>query len=308
MTDRTTFGHDTTADEVLEGIDLTGKRVLITGASSGIGEETARAMAAKGAEVIITARNMPKGETVVSQIKASTGNQQVSVMSVELGSFASIRDFASDFLSKYDSLDYLINNAGVMACPQSKTEDGFEMQFGVNHLGHFLLTSLLTPALIKAAPARVVNLSSRAHRISPVILDDIQFENREYNRWAAYGQSKTANILFSVELDKRLSPEGVRAFAVHPGVIQTELSRHMDEADFERVAQLRSKTIPAGAATSVYAATAPELEGMGGIYLDDCNTTTVDPEPESLNTVRPYAIDTEAAKELWRMSEEMVGL
>ncbi|MEL6673409.1 MAG: SDR family NAD(P)-dependent oxidoreductase, partial [Bacteroidota bacterium] len=168
-TARQQFGHDTTTDEVLEGIDLTGKRVLVTGGSSGIGQETARAMASKGAEVILTARNETKGKQVVAEIRAATGNEKVSTMPVELGSLSSIRSFAEAFLSQYDALDLLINNAGVMACPQSKTEDGFEKQFGVNHLGHFLLTELLSPALVKAAPSRVVNVSSRAHRMSPVV-------------------------------------------------------------------------------------------------------------------------------------------
>lgn len=304
---RTNFGHDTPADEVLEGIDLQGKTVLITGGSSGIGAETARALAAKRAKVILTARNMPKGEQVAATIQEQTGNANVEVMELELGSLASIRAFAAHFLKKYPSFQLLINNAGVMACPFTHTEDGFEMQFGTNHLGHFLLTNLLAPALIKGAPGRIVNLSSRAHKYSPVVFEDIHFKNREYHKWASYGQSKTANILHALELEKRLSPHGVHAYAVHPGVIQTELSRHMDEEDRARVATMRLKSLTAGASTSVYAATAPELEGKGGLYLYDCQVSEVDHAGDTLDGVLPYAVDPKLAEQLWSLSEEMVG-
>jgi NAD(P)-dependent dehydrogenase (short-subunit alcohol dehydrogenase family) len=311
--DRSAFGHDTTTDEVLEGIDLSGKLALVTGGSSGLGAETACALASKGARVVMTARNMVKGEEVAQGIRASTGNEAVEVMALELGSFASIRAFAEKFLAKQDSLDILINNAGVMASPFEKTEDGFELQFGANHLGHFLLTGLLIPALVKAAPSRIVALSSRGHQGSPVVFEDINFEQRLYNKWAAYGQSKTANILHAVELERRLGPRGVHAYAVHPGVIQTELSRHLDEADWEMMrgrvdsGEMKLKTIPAGAATSVYAATAPELEGRGGIYLYDCQIAEVNDDESTRDGVRSYALDPEAAKRLWAVSEEMVG-
>jgi NAD(P)-dependent dehydrogenase (short-subunit alcohol dehydrogenase family) len=197
----------------------------------------------------------------------------------------------------------LINNAGVMASPFAKTEDGFELQFGTNHLGHFLLTGLLTPALAKAASSRIVNLSSSGHRMSPVIFEDINFEQREYNKWASYGQSKTANILHAVELERRLGERGVYAYVVHPGAIQTELSRHMDETDWE---MMRSRA-EAGAATSVYTATAPELEGSGGVYLEDCHVAEVNDNEAISGGVRSYALDPEAAKRLWAVSEEMVG-
>lgn len=311
MTNRNEFGHDTTTDEVLDGIDLTGKTVLITGGSSGIGTETARAMAAKGARIIFTGRDMEKGEAAVASIKASTGNDNIEVMSLDLASFASVRTFAEQFLAKYDAINILINNAGIMACPQWKTEDGYEMQFGTNHLGHFLLTNLLTPALIKGAngaPSRIVNLSSRAHTISPVVFDDIQFKEREYEKWAAYGQAKTANILHAVELERRLADKEVHAYAVHPGVIMTGLARHLDEADLEGFSSMTLKTVPAGAATSVYAATAPELEGRGGLYLYDCTVSELaQPDSEITDLVRPYAVDPEAAEKLWAISEEMVN-
>jgi NAD(P)-dependent dehydrogenase (short-subunit alcohol dehydrogenase family) len=311
--DRSAFGHDTTTDEVLEGIDLSRKLALVTGGSSGLGAETARALASKGAQVVITARNMAKGEEVAKGIRATTGNKDVEVMELELGSFASIRAFAENFLAKHDALDILVNNAGVMACPFAKTEDGFEMQFGVNHLGHFLLTGLLTPALVKAAPSRIVVLSSRGHRASPVIFEDTNYEQRPYNKWASYGQSKTANVLHAVELERRLGQRGVHTYAVHPGAIQTELSRHLDQADWDMMqsraaeGELKLKTVAAGAATSVYAATAPELEGRGGLYLYDCQIAEVNDDESVLDCVRSYAVDPDAAKRLWSVSEEMVG-
>lgn len=314
MTDRANFGHDTTTDEVLDGIDLAGKRALVTGATAGIGVETARALAAHGAAVTLTARNMDRGAKVVDDIRASTGNDAVEVMELELGSLASIRSFAENFLARHNSLDLLINNAGVMACPYMETEDGFEMQFGTNHLGHFLMTNLLVPALLKGAPSRVVALSSRGHHMSGVDFEDVGFKNREYNKWISYGQSKTANIHFAVGLDKRLADRGVRAYAVHPGVIETELSRHMDDQDrammeqrAESMGGWKFKSIPAGAATSIFAATAPELEGKGGVYLEDCHVADINDDEGAEEGVRSYALDPQAADRLWSLSEEMVG-
>jgi NAD(P)-dependent dehydrogenase (short-subunit alcohol dehydrogenase family) len=190
--DASKFGAATTTDEVLEGIDLGGKRMLVTGGSSGIGQETARALAAHGAEVILTARDVAKGESVAEAIRRSTGNGRVSVEAVELASLASVRGFADRVLARYDRLHVLVNNAGVMACPFGKTADGFEQQFGTNHLGHFLLAGLLLPALRRGTPARIVSVSSRGHHISPVVFDDIPFERRPYDKWQAYGQAKTA--------------------------------------------------------------------------------------------------------------------
>lgn len=311
------FGHDTTTDEVLEGIRLDGKLALVTGGSGGLGAETARALASKGAHVVITARDLAKGEQAAEAIRASAGHDRVEVEALELDSFESIRAFADRFLARHDALQILVNNAGVMACPYAQTKDGFELQFGTNHLGHFLLTGLIAPALLRGAPARVVSVSSRGHHQSPVVFDDIDFERREYDKWLAYGQSKTANVLFAVELERRLGERGVHANAIHPGVIMTDLSRHMKRDDFEllqnRAKQagnpggLKMKSVEAGAATSVYAATAPELEGRGGLYLEDCHVAEVNDAENAAEGVRTYARDAEAAKRLWTLSEERVG-
>src|SRR5215470_10110070 len=202
MRDASRLGADTTADQVLEGIDLHGRLVLVTGGSSGLGREAARAMAAKGAHVVLTARDPAKGRDVVGSITASTDNPRVELEELELDSLASVRAFAKRFLAKHDRLDVLLNNAGVMACPLGHTGDGFELQFGTNHIGHFLLTCLLAPALRKGAPSRVVSLSSRGHHLAPVDFDDPNFERRPYQKWASYGQSKTANVLFAVGLER----------------------------------------------------------------------------------------------------------
>ena len=314
MTQRDAFGHETTTDQVLEGIDLTGKRALVTGATGGLGAETARALAGKGAEVVVTARDLEKAKGVVEAIRASTG-QTVEVESLELDSLASIRAFAERFLAKYDSLNLLVNNAAVMACPLGHTQDGFELQFGTNHLGHFLMTCLIAPALVRGAPARIVSVSSLGHERAPVDFDDPNFERREYDKWASYGQAKTANVLFAVELERRLGERGVHANAIHPGVIPTDLARHLHAEDYDemrarakaRGTEMKLKTIEAGAATQVYAATAPELEGRGGLYLEDCQVAEVNDGEMIAFGVRPYAVDPDNARRLWELSEKLVG-
>lgn len=306
------FDHTTTADEVLAGLDLSGRRILVTGGNSGLGAETARALAAVGADVIITARDDAKGRSAAEAIGAAAG-RDVEYETVELGSLASVRAFGARFLETFDRLDVLIANAGVMACPKGSTEDGFETHFGINHLGHFLLTTLLLPALEKSTAARVVNLSSSAHQRGAVHFDDLAYERTPYEKWDAYGQSKTANILFTVELDRRYRDRGVRAFAAHPGVIQTNLVRHLTEdelaAMFDRFSALPGavKTVEQGAATSVYAAAHPELEGKGGLYFADCQTCEVDDEARGMRLVRSYAIDPANAERLWRVSEAMTA-
>ena len=298
------------ASEVAEGIDLRGKLALVTGGSSGLGQETARVLAKQGAHVIITARDVPKGEAVAAEIRSSTGNPLVEVTELELGSLKNIRAFG-ERLSRHDTLHILVDNAGVMASPFMKTQDGFELQFGSNHLGHFLVTCLLAPALLKGAPSRIVSVSSRGHRLSPVVFDDIQFERRPYDKWRAYGQSKTANVLFAVALERRLGVHGVHANALHPGGIFTELGRHLTEEDRaflqKRTAGMRYKSVEEGAATQVFAATAPELEGRGGLYLEDCHVAAVNDAPEALSGVMSYALDQENAERLWEVSEKLVG-
>jgi NAD(P)-dependent dehydrogenase (short-subunit alcohol dehydrogenase family) len=307
-----TFGFATTADEVLAGIDLTGKRAIVTGASGGLGEETARALAAKGAAVTIAARNLAKAEAAAEQIRQSTGNAQVDIGELELDKPASVRAFASSWLARHDALNLLINNAGIMACPLMRTAEGWEMQFATNHLGHFLLTNLLVPALKAGAPARVINLSSSGHRRSTVDLEDPHFERREYDPFVGYGQSKTANIWFSMELNERLASQGVTAFAVHPGGIMTELGRHLTQETIAQMTKMLSeskiqlKSIPAGSATSVWAATSADLEGKGGLFLEDCHIA----EPatgEGNSGYAPHAYDKAGAARLWTLSEELLG-
>jgi NAD(P)-dependent dehydrogenase (short-subunit alcohol dehydrogenase family) len=309
------LGVETTTDEVLEGIDLTGKVAVVTGASGGLGAETARALASKGASVTIAARDTARAEETAASIRESTGNASVDVGELHLDKPASVREFAANYLASHDSLNILINNAGVMACPLSRTEEGWEMQFATNHFGHFLLTCLLSPALINGAPARVVNLSSAGHLRSGIDFEDIHFEHREYDKFVSYGQSKTANILFSIELDRRLRDRGVRANAVHPGVIMTDLGRHMSQEDIEALMTDRPadsppmvfKEVPAGAATSVWAATAPELEGVGGRYALDCHL--IDPENTEAGTDMwaKWAQGDELAARLWAVTEETLG-
>ncbi len=310
MRNPASFGPTTTTEDVLDGIDLTGRIALVTGGSSGLGKETSRALAAHGAQVILTARDVPKGEGVAAEIRESTGNANVSVEALELGSLASIRAFAERMLAKHPRLDLLINNAGVMACPQGKTSDGFALQFGSNHLGHFLMTCLLVPALRRGTAARVVSLSSRGHHMSPVAFEDVPFEHRAYDKWLSYGQAKTANVLFAVGLEKRLGASGIHANAVHPGAIVTELGRHLQPEDImflqSRAKGMQFKTVEQGAATSVYTATAPELAGCGGLYLEDCHVAAVNDAPDALDGVKSYATDAANAERLWALSEQLV--
>jgi NAD(P)-dependent dehydrogenase (short-subunit alcohol dehydrogenase family) len=287
---------------------------LVTGASGGLGAETARALAECGAAVTLAARDMAKAEGVAESIRASTGSDRIDLAQLELSSPESVRACAKDWLEGHGELHLLINNAGVMACPLARTREGWEMQFATNHLGHFLLTALLVPALRAGAPSRIVNLSSAGHRLAGVDFDDIHFERRDYDKWAAYGQSKTANVLFALELDRRLKQDGVRAYAVHPGVIMTELARHLTPDDIKDLMDrapgeggLVFKTVETGAATEVYAATAPELEGQGGLYLEDCRISGLaESEAASLGHAA-HAVDPEAVTRLWQVSEQLLG-
>ncbi len=311
-----TFGFATTTDEVLDGLDLTGQVVVVTGASGGLGLETSRALAAHGAHVVMAARDAGKNGAAVAAITALHPAADLAPMTLDLASLAGVRAFAEEFLNRYDQAQLLINNAGVMCTPFGHTADGFEQQFGTNHLGHFLLTNLLVPALIAGAPARVVSVASAGHQMGNVNFDDPNFEHREYNGWESYGQSKTANILFAVALDKRLAAKGVLALSLHPGGIQTELGRYMSPEDIkwltDRIkagpggATFQMKTVESGAATQVWAATSPDLDGVGGIYLEDCGIAHPMGEGSGRGYA-PYAVDIEAADRLWAMSERMVG-
>lgn len=308
------FGAQSTADEVLEGKDLSGKTVLVTGGNSGLGQETARAMAARGAHVVIAGRDQAKLDEAKATIESDVAGANVETIIGDLGSLESVRACGKEANQRFEKIDILINNAGVMACPQAQTSDGFEMQFGTNHLGHFALAKQLMPLVEKGDNKRIVNLSSRGHHFAPVDLEDPNFENREYEKWASYGQAKTANILFSVGLEKRFAAKGVHSYAVHPGGIQTNLGRHLTEEDIAallaRVTEgdrsFSWKTIPQGAATTCWAATAQELEGQGGVYCEDCHVAELDDESAE-GGVRSYALDPQAADQLWSISEQMTG-
>ena len=316
----TEFNHQSTADDVLAGMDLSSKRVLVTGGASGIGAETVRAMAAKGAQVIIAARNLDAAGEVKASVVATTGNENIDVMFLELGSLAKIRASAAEFLARYESLDILINNAGIMACPHGQTEDGFELQFGSNHIGHFYFTQKLMPALLKAGSARVIALSSMAHRMSSMVFDDIQYQSRPYEKWQAYGQSKTAKSLLAIELDARSKDQGVRAFSVHPGGIFTPLQRHLpneemvalgwtqEDGSASELAAGIFKNPAQGAGTSLWAATSPKLEGIGGVYCEDCNIAAVTAADDSSPAgVRDWAVNQENATRLWTLTEETLN-
>jgi NAD(P)-dependent dehydrogenase (short-subunit alcohol dehydrogenase family) len=302
----TPFGAQSTAAEVIAGIDLTGRRAIVTGGSSGIGIETARALASAGADVTLAVRDADAGHRTAADITAATGNTAVHVGRLDLADRLSVAAFAANWTGP---LHLLINNAGVMALPDlDLTTEGWEMQLATNHLGHFALALGLHDALA-GGQARIVSLSSRGHLRSPVIFDDLNFTSRPYDPWLAYGQSKTANVLFAVEATKRWASDGITANAVHPGAIAaTNLSRHMDP---EALAGLRTsgmftyKSIEQGAATSVLAATSPLLESVGGRYFEDCNEAVVlDPgaPATSGSGVAAYALDPEAAARLWQVS------
>jgi NAD(P)-dependent dehydrogenase (short-subunit alcohol dehydrogenase family) len=300
------FGAKSTALEVVGGIDLTGRTALITGGASGIGVETARALARAGASVVLAVRDLEAGARVAAMINAEVGAPRVSVDQLELGALESVRSLAMRWGDR--PLSLLINNAGVMACPEGTTRDGFETQFGVNHLGHFLLTLLLVPALKQGAPARVISVSSSAHGMSDINFDDPNFRQRPYDPFTAYGQSKTANALFALEFDRRFRDSGIRAFSLMPGVIHTNLGRHLPDADWSSIQHL-AKDVEQGASTTVWAATSPDLDGHGGLYLENCAEAApfVRGMPRGTG-VMPYATDPVAAQRLWTMSEAMVGL
>ena len=316
------FGASSTAESVIKGIDLTGKVIIVTGGYSGIGLETTRVLEAAGATVIVPARDLDKARRNLIGIA-------VELEYIDLFNPASIDEFAEKFLTSGRPLHILINSAGIMANPLTRDLRGYESQFATNHLGHFQLAARLMPALIKAQGARVISVSSWGHRLSEVVFDDVNFEHREYDRMKAYGQSKTANILFAVRLDELAKAKGIRAFALHPGSISgTDLSRNFSEDELRSFGVIdekgkpvinpenQQKNIAQGAATSVWFATSPQLNDMGGVYGENCDISPLVQPGESIELkpgyrpvgVMPYAVNNEFANRLWALSEKLTGV
>jgi NAD(P)-dependent dehydrogenase (short-subunit alcohol dehydrogenase family) len=315
-----TFGAKTTTDGVLAGRDLSGKRVLVTGVSAGLGVETARALVAHGAYVVGAARDLGKAEGATGGVleAAKGGNGGFELLELDLASFASVRAASDKVTAAGQPFDVVIANAGVMATPYGRTADGFETQFGTNHLGHFLFVNRIAPLIRDGG--RLVNLSSAGHRYSDVDLEDPNFERVRYDPWIAYGRAKTANIHFATEFDRRHRGRGVRAAAVHPGGIATELGRHLDAIAMQAMTRVLEqsggtfefKTIPQGAATSVWAGFVADADAVGGRYCEDCQVATRVIEGDgTINLlsggVHQYALNADTAKALWAKSEEWVG-
>ena len=314
------FDRESTVDEVLDGIDLSGRVFVVTGSSSGLGEESARGLSARGAHVAMAARDPVRNAEAAERIRATVPDADLSVHELDLADLSSVARFAERAAGALDRVDVLINNAGVMCCPESRTADGFETQFGTNHLGHFALTLRLLPLLRRAERPRVVTLSSGGHRIADVDLADPNFKTTPYDPWVAYGRSKSANAHFAAELARR-SGEPMLSFSVHPGAIATQLGRHMTpeltEALLARVRAsasrqgggsgggMRFKSVEAGAATQVWAATSPDAAAHNGGYLADCGSTVPGPGDRGYE---PWIDDATTAGRLWELSERLVGL
>jgi NAD(P)-dependent dehydrogenase (short-subunit alcohol dehydrogenase family) len=318
------FGATSTTEDILSGMNLRGKRILITGVSAGLGVETARSLTAHGAQVVGAARDLGKAEAATTEVRkaAAANDGSFELIELDLASLKSVRACADRLLARKEPVDVVIANAGVMATPFSLTMDGFETQFGTNHLGHFLFVNRITPLIRKGG--RLINLSSAGHRFSNVDLDDPNFERTPYDPFVAYGRSKTANILFAVAFDQRHRNRGVRAAAVHPGVIHTELARYVDPARIQSMidqmtkqlaaegkSQFEWKTIPQGAATSVWAGVVAPADEIGGRYCENCHVGQLVAEHVILSGisegVRAYALDPNMAEALWRKSEQLVG-
>ncbi len=304
------FNYRSTAAEVVKGIDLAGKTAVVTGGYSGIGTETVRALVSAGAHVIVGARRLEVAQENLAGIAG------VTILGLDLGEPASIDSFSEAVLSRTTQLDFLINNAAIMANPLTRDNRGYESQFAVNHLGHFQLTARLFPLLIAASNARVVVLTSSAHSGNGLLVNDLNFENRAYEKWTAYSQAKSANALFALSLDKIGEPHGVRAFAVDPGAIDTPLQRHMTDEDkiaigwMDKEGKLNPllKTVEQGASTTLWCATSPQLNGMGGVYCENCNIA----QPwkagnPPMTGVHPHVCDEALADALWAKSEELLG-
>jgi NAD(P)-dependent dehydrogenase (short-subunit alcohol dehydrogenase family) len=318
------FGATSTTDEVLSGVNLQGKRILVTGVSAGLGVETARSLAAHGAHVVGAARDLSKAEAATALVRkdAAKNGGRFEVVELDLGNLKSVRACADQLVAKGDPFDVVIANAGVMATPFGHTVDGFETQFGTNHLGHFVLVNRIASLL--RSGSRLINLSSSGHRYSNVDLDDPNFERTAYEPFLAYGRSKTANIQFAVAFDERHRQRGVRAAAVHPGGIQTELARHLDPSRIQSIVDqlnqqlaeegkppFQFKTIPQGAATSVWAGVVARADEIGGKYCENCHVGHIVADDVTISAisegVRGYALDSKLAAALWKKSEEMVG-
>jgi NAD(P)-dependent dehydrogenase (short-subunit alcohol dehydrogenase family) len=320
----TPFGETSTTDDVLSGVNLKGKRILLTGVSAGLGVETARSLAAHGAHVVGAARDLNKAKTATEQVlnDAAANGGSLELVELDLANLKSVRACSDRLLAKAEPFDVVIANAGVMATPFGHTVDGFETQFGTNHLGHFVLVNRIA-SLIRDG-GRLINLSSSGHRYSNVDLEDPSFEHTPYEPFVAYGRSKTANILFAVAFDKRHRDRGVRAAAVHPGGIQTELARYLDASRMQKIVEqinqqlaaegkpaFKFKTVPQGAATSVWAAVVAPADEIGSRYCENCHVGQIVPDHVTITAisegVRGYAFDAENAEALWKKSEEMVG-
>jgi NAD(P)-dependent dehydrogenase (short-subunit alcohol dehydrogenase family) len=302
----TPFTRESTAEQVIEGVDLTGRRAVVTGGASGIGEETARVLARAGVDVTLAVRNLAAGERAAAEIASKTGNNNVSVAPIELSDRSSVAAFAAAWRGP---LHILVNNAGIMALPElHRTPEGWELQFATNHLGHFGLALGLHDALAAAGDARIVSVSSNAHRRSPIVFDDIDFVNREYEPWSAYGQSKTANVLFAVEAGKRWAADGITANSLMPGGIRTNLQRHQTGPEvLELFEKYPWKTLEQGASTSVLLAASPLLEGISGRYFEDNNEALRTEDLAADTGVRPHALDPDDAARLWDVSLEMLA-
>jgi NAD(P)-dependent dehydrogenase (short-subunit alcohol dehydrogenase family) len=306
----TPYNARTDAAEIVSGISLRGRRAIVTGGASGIGIETARALASAGAEVTIAVRDLEAGERTVADISASTGNSLIDFVSLDLADRESVQSFIASW---HGPLHILINNAGIMASPERRTSEGWELQFATNHLGHFALAVGLHHALADAGGARVVSVSSGGHLLSPVVFEDLHFRRRAYDPWLAYGQSKTANILFAVEANRRWRNERIIVNALMPGAIRSNLQRHLNRTELDRMETRMNqsndfdwKTPEQGAATSVLLAASPLLAWIGGRYFEDCNEAEPN-RPGSRRGVAAYALDPEAATRLWQVSSEMLA-
>lgn len=311
------FGHGSTALEVIEHVDLHGKLAIVTGGYSGLGLETTRALLAAGAHVVVPARRVAQAQEVLAALDNSKGSLEIDEM--DLGSLDSVAAFATRFLDSGRDIDLMINNAAIMACPETRIGEGWEAQFTTNHLGHFALTNRLYPALAKKPGTRLVSLSSTGHKLSPIRWDDLMFTHDDYNKWVAYGQAKTANALFALGLDARAKADGIRAVSVHPGGIMTPLQRHLPKEEMIAMGWIDEegntnaifKTPEQGASTTIWAATSPLLAEIGGVYCEDCEVakpTNKGSELARYSGVDAHAVDRDEAEKLWALSADMTGV